>query len=269
MKTNNLFSATFRVALTFVFALLIFTACQEESINEPTVEEVAADVVLGLTADEAKTLGLSADEAAQYNYTESEILELTGEENANGRWFRNIKIQSEPLVTLAAGDTVGFSKVIRFPSGVLSFVFSTGQTIGDATTLWVAVYNNPENCTAPICTTPDAFNPATGPDVTTGTGRVVRGPLTVYTTWSKANDLDNSLGAFLLGTPSVGISNPMTAQFRLVVKTHGPVIPELLNDQLTTFQGGCEFGFLPEIPELGTPGPNTCAEIQISFITEP
>ena len=84
MKTNNLFSATFRVALTFVFALLIFTACQEESINEPTVEEVAADVVLGLTADEAKTLGLSADEAAQYNNTVSGILELAGEENAIG-----------------------------------------------------------------------------------------------------------------------------------------------------------------------------------------
>ena len=274
MKTNNLFSATFRVALTFAFALLIFTACQEESINEPAIDEVAADIVVGLTAEEAKTLGLTPEEAKEYSYTEADLAELTGQEDADGRWFRNVIVQTSPLQELTngglgLGDTIGFSKIVRMPRGVLSLVFSTDQEIGTATTLWVAVYNTPEACADGLCTTPEAFNPATGADVKTGTGKVIKGPVTVYTTFTEANDTEGSLGPILLGQPARGITNPLTCQMRLIVKTHGPVIPELLNDQLTTFQGGCKFGFLPQVPELGTPGPNTCAEIQISFFMQP
>ncbi len=51
------------------------------------------------------------------------------------------------------------------------------------------------------------------------------------------------------------------------MRSHGKWIPELIVDQLKTFNGGCTqpAGFPdPLPPELGALGPNTCVDLQFS-----
>jgi hypothetical protein len=65
-----------------------------------------------------------------------------------------------------------------------------------------------------------------------------------------------------------GLVDPRGAEVILVIKSHGPKIPHLVSDQMHTFAGGCADqsdappGTPPEL--LGEPGPNDCAELQVS-----
>lgn len=57
-----------------------------------------------------------------------------------------------------------------------------------------------------------------------------------------------------------GLTNPMGADIHLIVRDHGPIIPELLHEQISTFGGGC----INAPPGTGKPGPNTCEDLQFS-----
>jgi len=65
-----------------------------------------------------------------------------------------------------------------------------------------------------------------------------------------------------------GPTDARGAEVILVLKTHGPKLPGLVPEQLHTFAGGCadQSDTPPGTPPhlLGVPGPNDCAEIQVS-----
>lgn len=86
-----------------------------------------------------------------------------------------------------------------------------------------------------------------------------------------AEDSTASYGAHLrIGDTAdgPGLLAAREAEGIIVLRTHGPKIPRMVSEQLRTFAGGChdQSDVPPEAPPevVGAPGPNDCAEIQVS-----
>lgn len=269
MKNRKNVYGISKIAVAVMFMVGLLVGCNEESndINPgnttPEIEEV---VGLELSDAEAAALGISKEEAKEISFTQEKLEDMIQEDPKykNVRFGRFIDISREDVVDLG-GNVVGISKLIRFRNGIVPIFYSTQLAPYSANTLWILTFNSPENCPFPSCREFDVFIPETGGDLFAGTGRAVgRSGVTVFTTFLSVNDSERSVAPFLFGVPSVGLTNPFDAQVIFAIKSHGPIIPELLESQLTTFNGGCTFDFLPPIPELGEPGPNTCQDVQFA-----
>lgn len=268
MKNKKYFNGISKVSLVVMLMVATLIGCNEETNDvspELATPEIEA-VTLELSDAEAAALGISKEEAAELSFTEAKLQDIISKDgkNKNARLGRFIDVSREDVVDLN-GEVVGISKLVRFSRGIIPIFYSTQLEPNSANTLWILTFNSPENCPTAECGMFDIFIPETGGDLFSGTGRAV-GPsgVTVFVTFLPANDSDRSVNPFLFGVPSVGLTNPFGAQVIFAVKSHGPIIPELLESQLTTFNGGCTFDFLPPIPELGEPGPNTCVDVQFA-----
>jgi hypothetical protein len=125
-------------------------------------------------------------------------------------------------------------------------VHAFGLVPGNVYTLWVAVFNNPKGCATTPCSPADFSNPAAQGALFFGTGQIAGDDGTV------------DFGAFrAVGDPSgksegtaEALEKPFKAEIHLAIRSHGPVIPGMLSDQLSTFNGGCP--------------PNTCMTVQFA-----
>lgn len=170
-----------------------------------------------------------------------------------------------PVVTFAdpEGEPVGSSKVIRLKNKVILQLKTTKLEEQTAATLWLVVFNKPENCDGP-CDEPDLFNPATESDVLYSDGRIIQ--KTGNATYTGKREVgDNSGSLFnILGLPSPGLKDSQKAELHLIVRSHGQLIEGMITSMITTFNGGCTFDGLPNDSRLGIPGPNTCEDLQFS-----
>jgi hypothetical protein len=163
------------------------------------------------------------------------------------------RITSRPVVFMATGAVTpsAGSTLFRNQDGVFFSFYTSGLTNGDAVTVWMAVFNNPEFCATSPCTAADFANPAVNGTLL-NTGGAVIGP-----------DGSARFGAFRAvgdttgARPDTGTGNglvkPLSAEIHLVTRSHGPanlMNPMVLAEQLTTFNGGCP--------------PNTCMNIHAS-----
>lgn len=157
----------------------------------------------------------------------------------------------------------GTSTLLRNENGVSFTVKPTGLTKGHVYTLWMAVFNNPENCVAG-CDIADLFNPAVAADLMYSAGTLVgaSGKATLAGHRNE-NDDSGSIVAPFLGLSPNGLLDARKAEIHFVVHSHGPKIPELVNEMLHSFNAGCQdtFDGIPVPEELGTYGPNTCADV--------
>lgn len=155
-----------------------------------------------------------------------------------------------PPVNCATTDgvAVGTSTITRTMGGVSIVNHTTGLTPGDAVTNWFVVFNNPEACIVPgECSDADVLafigslmagepdNPV-GIDVLFATGHVVNGDRTSFAAHLAVGDTSGSL----FGPFSVGLQDPFEAEVHSIVRTHGPAIPGIVNDQIRTVDGGCD-----------------------------
>lgn len=154
------------------------------------------------------------------------------------------------------------SRLIRTGEGVTMVLRTSELPDRNAVTVWWVIFNKPENCTrgqAPFrCGEGDLGDNNTQPSVMFAAGSV-----------SSANG-KASFGGHLsagdtegcqTGLPcGEGLTDPMGADIHLIVRDHGPIIPELLHEQISTFGGGCNNA----PPGTGEPGPNTCEDLQFS-----
>lgn len=133
----------------------------------------------------------------------------------------------------------------------LAFTFHTqGLAVGHVVTVWMAIFNQPENCATNPCTPADFSNPAANGLLVNSGGRVI--------------GLDGSaaFGAFrglgdITGREAGsmdGLINPLRAEIHLVLRDHGVASgdPMILAQQLSMFNGGC-------------PGGMGCANVQVSI----
>jgi hypothetical protein len=134
------------------------------------------------------------------------------------------------------------SKLVRTNRGV-SMSIDTNDLDPGAYTNWWIIFNYPGECENPIpsigaaCSPADFANGDVEASVTYATGNVVdedgEGGFAAHL---KLGDTDGAGNVHLFGP---GLLNPRGAEIHILVRGHGPVIPEMMPSQIMTVDGGC------------------------------
>lgn len=180
---------------------------------------------------------------------------------------------TSPVLTIpppGPPTVVGSSHLVRTDNGLSVTLGTSGLVPDHVVTLWMVVANTPQECEAGIpglsqCGPEDHAAGRGDISVHHAAGRIVRQDGT--TDYGTHLRMGNTSRALFEQDP--GLLDPRGAEVLLIVKTHGPRIPQLTDEMLSTFDAGCpEPTFPPSLDPreelLGTAGPNDCAEIQIS-----
>lgn len=151
------------------------------------------------------------------------------------------------------------------PNGASMHLVSKNLTPGNAVTIWFVALQNPHLCKKNPCTPGEAMGMAEMETVAVnGGGTVVpaTGNIEISAHLPAGNVPTN-----LFDTKFV---SPETAEYHLVIHDHGPMIPELAADMLSSFRGGCTLESVPpHYPDTarsdGEGGPNTCVSRQVAL----
>lgn len=138
-----------------------------------------------------------------------------------------------------------------------------------AYTLWVAMINNPEECTSRPCPGPEtlANSDLLQTEMTQGDSLLYSEKARMeFTAFVPAGEVSD-------GWFGNGLTNPTGAEIHLVIMDHGELIPEMATEMLNTVRGGCtDESVPPPYPDNakadGEPGPNTCRGIQLAIIQQ-
>jgi hypothetical protein len=168
--------------------------------------------------------------------------------------FQNLQYSNTSTADIfdfnTTGVTIEGTSTLKRNRNGINVNFKTSNLIkGHAYTLWWVVWNKPENCSGypGACTDAD-FALANEVEVVVlyATGHVAgsngKGNFSAHLS---ENDASGSIND-LFGLPLVnGLYNAETAEVHLVLRSHGPATPGLIQDQIHSYEGGCEV-------ELGT-----------------
>lgn len=140
-------------------------------------------------------------------------------------------------------DVIGTSAVVRNNNSVSARINSLELPPGQAFTMWIIVFNNPEFCATTPCGAPDLFNSAVQGDALFASGHVVGGSGTG--TFAGQVSLGDASGSALneIGFPelAVGLLDPYGAEIHVVLHSHGPKqTGRTLKQQISSFTGGCQ-----------------------------
>jgi len=156
-------------------------------------------------------------------------------------------ISTAPVVELLSGDfnvvAGASSKIVRNDNGV---TLSVSTIVNPGTyTMWMLLWNDPGSCDGSpglVC------DPAvdTMDCVMFVAGHVVGNNGTLnYTGHRRVFDSSGAIGPFVCAD---GLTDPQDAAIHLIIRTHGPKLPGLVNLQISTVGGGCDV--------------NDCADVQ-------
>jgi hypothetical protein len=167
------------------------------------------------------------------------------------------------------------STLVRMEHGLYAMINTTGLEPGDAVTLWWVIFNKPENCSNGQCGEDDVFLvDETGAKLTDDVGAsrpnvTGRAATEVSQLSGPGTIVDEGGRAKILARLPVGDTNetqfgsgllyPMTADVHLILRTHGPAVPSVVREQLTTEWGGCPEGW-PKDP---------CRNVQLAVHVPP
>lgn len=170
----------------------------------------------------------------------------------------NVRTSIAKVVTFG-GTTVipqAGASLSKNNEGVFAEISTSGIPAGEVVTLWWVFFNDASHCASPGCAPPDLNNPNVNGSLQYGGGAIVG-------TNGRADfggflELNDNTGFYLLPqfpnmpNPAPGLVNTKEAVIHLVIRKHGPAStdPATLEQQLTTFTGGCSVV------------PNPCANIQ-------
>lgn len=143
---------------------------------------------------------------------------------------------------------------------------------GHVCTMWVAIMNKPEACAlkdVDHCTSKDVIkrSEAVNSDVTYGDGVIVGADGTAtFRTFIPAG----KLGYSWLGN---SLSNPTGAEIHFAIHDHGPMIPDKVQQMMSTSREGCTDESLPKIWPAkaragGKAGPNKCTMAQFAILKQ-
>lgn len=181
------------------------------------------------------------------------------------------------------GEVVGDATLTRTGSGVSMTIKSAVEGVlmafgepqdaefsrGDATTVWWAVFNNPQNCVDPL----PEFGAQCGEgdvnaavlfgdpnevkvDVLFATGHVAGAKWRAGAALSEGDTSGSTLPLF--GLDPIGLMDAGKAEIHLIVRSHGPatnLVPGELAGAIGTIDGGCET--------------NTCGDPQFAVFESP
>lgn len=205
--------------------------------------------------------------------SENELLDLVDQSyfsNPNER-HRRPQISFEPVINMVGGnfEEVGKSLLLRKSGKGLAMVLKAEGEPLTANTAWWIIFNNPEECTDGICGD-DGFTDLlngekTGLCMLYATGSVSRrNGKSVFVAYLKEGQLTESVNGKLLMQPErvLAPGNSGHAQVNLVVRSHGPIIPGMIREQIGSHGGGCD----TDLPPFSAIPMNTgeCGDIQAS-----
>jgi hypothetical protein len=127
------------------------------------------------------------------------------------------------------------ARLVRNRNSVTTNVHTSVMSGPGAYTVWWGIFNDPASCAFYLCTFDE-------PDlVVNATGKIVpSGGIANFSAWLGPGGPYS--GEIIFGEPEPGLTNPAGALITLVVRYHGPAIPGMIPEQLTTFfAGGCGF----------------------------
>ena len=153
------------------------------------------------------------------------------------------------LIDLAGGPAPGTAKLHYNPEGLHVQVKTTGLTPGDVVTMWFQAFHpNPAGGFIFTC---DASADGT---IINPNGKAS------YQGFLRAGQIPCVNG------DTTQVFNPDEDSLVLVIRDHGPVIPELLYEMLTNPNGGCK---LATNTDEENEGLNNCADKQIAIYIHP
>ena len=172
--------------------------------------------------------------------------------------YSNPRLSSSPIYTFADMSEVGSSTLKRGTDAVSLSIQTSNLEAGYTYTVWWVVFDKPELCSPPACGEDDVFEDAMagGPNLMELTilgaadGSVV--PDNGKAHYSGALRKFDASSAIL----GDGMDNPETAEIHYVIRSHGAAIPGLVEEQITTFNGGCN---------AGQPNEGQCADVQFAI----
>jgi hypothetical protein len=172
--------------------------------------------------------------------------------------------QSQGPVTVVPG---AIATLVTNDSGAHVTLRTSGLAPGHPHTVWFVAVNRPDQCAASTCTSADILfrTEIVEAEVVYLTGSVVGN-----------NGMAGFGGSVRAGTVpngwfGNGFNNPRGAEIHLILMDHGPAIPGLVSNQISTLRGGCTDasvpGAFPAVAKAdGIPGPNTCRLVQFAVL---
>jgi hypothetical protein len=146
--------------------------------------------------------------------------------------------------------------LVRMHHGVSMTINTTGLEPGHVYTIWWVIFNNPENCSDGICGPNDVFlMDDEGRFILTDDGliqpNVAGREMTQVSSLRATGNIgyEDGTSVFKAHLPigdttddmafGPALLDSMGSEIHLIIRSHGPIIPELLNEQLMTAWGGC------------------------------
>jgi hypothetical protein len=170
------------------------------------------------------------------------------------------------IINAINGQVEGESTLHRSKNGLTVNYHATDLTPGYAYTLWWVIWNRPDLCgTENQCAVTDFLDPDVEVDVLYAAGHVIgasgKGH---FSARLNAGDISESIYD-IQGLPQpygLQLGNSLSAEVHMVLRSHGPAVPGIVNEQINSYTGGCPndglyYGFPPftEIPdEIGECG---------------
>lgn len=180
-----------------------------------------------------------------------------------------LQLSWAPPSGMSPGPIEGTQAVLNTSaSGATMQVATTGLKPGHVVTIWWVAVQNPENCKTRPCGPKEAMGSADlmNTVATNAGGTVV----------DKNGNI--RVNSFLPVGPVAGnffktrFTKPEASEYHFVIHDHGPLIPELAADMLSSYRGGCTDDSIPPYyPDSaradGTPGVNSCNTAQVALFT--
>lgn len=168
---------------------------------------------------------------------------------------------------MAPGPIEGSSVFLHRSAAGAAITLETSELKpGHAVTVWFVAIQAPENCETNPCSPMEAMGmeDTMNPIATNAGGAVV------------SDDGHIRVQGFLPVGEVTGnfyettFTEPETSEYHIVVHDHGPLIPDLAADQISSFRGGCTADSVPPFyPESsrtdGKGGPNKCITQQVAL----
>ena len=175
-----------------------------------------------------------------------------------------------PPSGMTPGPIEGTQAVLKTSAaGATMQVSTTGLKPGNVVTIWWVAVQSPENCKSRPCGPKEAMGEADLMNtVATNAGGIVVN-----------RDGSIRMNSFLPVGSVVGnffesqFTKPETSEFHFVIHDHGPLIPDMAADMLTTYRGGCtDESIPPYYPDSartdGMPGANSCNTAQVALFVQ-
>jgi hypothetical protein len=155
---------------------------------------------------------------------------------------------NQPAEIGGLGGITGTATLHRNKNGITAN-FKANNLKPGAYTIWWVIWNSPQNCITPGgCIEDDFGTPvAVEVEVMYAGGHVVgkngKGNFSAHL--NAGDDTPESMNESF-GFPSVGglaVGNTFDAEVHVVLRTHGPAVPGLINEQISSYAGGCDTPF--------------------------